>query len=72
MCQKDPYLLELVRYIHLNPLRAKLVSDLKQLDRFGYCGHGVIMGKRSNAWQDVDYILRRYGDKVTAARRRTQ
>ena len=70
LCQEDPYLLELVRYIHLNPLRAKLVSDLKQLDRFRYCGHGVIMGKTSNAWQDVDYVLRRYGDKVNEARRR--
>ncbi|MCK5417301.1 MAG: transposase, partial [Desulfobacterales bacterium] len=25
LCQEDAYLLELVRYIHLNPLRAKLV-----------------------------------------------
>ena len=29
LCQEDAYLLELVRYIHLNPLRAKLVSDVK-------------------------------------------
>ena len=28
LCQEDPYLLELVRYIHLNPLRAKLVRTL--------------------------------------------
>jgi putative transposase len=32
LCQEDQYLLELVRYIHLNPLRAGLVSDLKKLD----------------------------------------
>ena len=35
LCQEDTYLLELVRYIHLNPLRAGIVSDLKQLARFG-------------------------------------
>ena len=29
LCQENPYLLELLRYIHLNPLRAGLVSDLK-------------------------------------------
>jgi len=27
-CQEDEYLLELVRYIHLNPLRAHIVSPL--------------------------------------------
>ena len=32
LCQEDPYLLELVRYIHLNPLRSGLVKDLKSLD----------------------------------------
>ena len=30
ICQEDSYLLELVRYIHLNPLRAKAVVDLKE------------------------------------------
>lgn len=70
LCQEDPYLLELVRYIHLNPLRAKLVLDLKQLDRFSYSGHSVIIGERGNPWQDVDYVLRLHGNKVTEARRR--
>ena len=28
LCQKDRYLLELVGYIHLNPLRAKLVAEV--------------------------------------------
>ena len=27
LCHEDTYLLELVRYIHLNPLRAKLIKD---------------------------------------------
>ena len=39
LCQEDTYLLELVRYIHLNPIRAKLVRDLKALDRSRVCGH---------------------------------
>jgi len=33
LCQEDVYLLELVRYIHLNPLRAKLMPDLKTLEK---------------------------------------
>ena len=38
LCQEDPYFLELVRYIHLNPLRAKVVSTLSELDYYDYCG----------------------------------
>ena len=37
LCQEEAYLLELVRYIHLNSLRAKVVFDLKELDSYPYC-----------------------------------
>jgi len=33
LCQEDPYLLELVRYVHLNPLRSKIVTPVEELDR---------------------------------------
>jgi len=69
LCQEDSYLLELVRYIHLNPLRAKLVSDYKGLGRHPYCGHGVILGRRKKDWQDTEYILGLFGDKEAGARR---
>ena len=36
LCQEDPYLLELVRYIHLNPLRAGIVDELKGLNAYPY------------------------------------
>lgn len=61
LCQEDPYLLELVRYIHLNPLRAKQVEGLAALERFPYCGHGALLGRFSNDWQDRAYILRMFG-----------
>ena len=70
LCQEDPYLLELVRYIHLNPLRAKLVSDYKELGMFSYCGHSIILGRRKNDWQDIEYILGFFGDKEGSARGR--
>ena len=70
LCQEDPYLLELVRYIHLNPLRAKLVSDYKALGQHPYCGHSVILGRRKNDWQDVEYVLGLFGDKKVTARGR--
>lgn len=44
-CQEDTYFLELIRYIHLNTLRAELVANMKGLDRYAYSGHSVLMGK---------------------------
>jgi REP element-mobilizing transposase RayT len=70
LCQEDPYLLELVRYIHLNPLRAGLVSDLKKLDKFPYCGHSVLMGQSKHDWQDPEYILKLFNSRYSVARRR--
>ncbi len=66
-CQEDPYLKELVRYIHLNPLRAGLVKDLNGLERFNWCGHGVLTGKRSNEWQEIDGVLKHFGKRRTSA-----
>ena len=69
LCQQDPYLLELVRYIHLNPLRAGIVSNLKELGKFAYSGHGAILGRYSHSFQDFDYILGLFGKRVSAARK---
>ena len=63
VCEEDPYFKELVRYIHLNPLRAKLVSNISSLDHFNCCGHSVLVGKLKNDWQDRDYVLRWFGHK---------
>jgi len=70
LCQEDKYLLELVRYIHLNPLRAKQVSDLKKMARYPYCGHSVVLGHHRNDWQSVDETLKMFGKNVSLARRR--
>jgi len=69
LCQHDPYLLELVRYIHLNPLRAGLVPDYKSLKGFSYGGHSALMGKYNNNWQNTEYVLSMFGRKVSEARR---
>jgi REP element-mobilizing transposase RayT len=67
LCQEDPYLLELVRYIHLNPLRAKLVKNYASLRKYEYCGHGFILGKKGNDWQEVDYVLGFFNDRKAKA-----
>jgi REP element-mobilizing transposase RayT len=53
LCQEDPYLLELVRYIHLNPLRGKRVESIDALDQYPYSGHSAIMGFWKREWQDA-------------------
>jgi len=70
LCEEDPYLLELVRYIHLNPMRAGIVEGLKALDTYPYCGHSALMGKGARGFQDVDYVLNLFGGKIREARRR--
>lgn len=61
-------MLELVRYIHLNPLRAKIIKSLKGLDKCPFCGHSALMGKSQRDLQDT-YILRMFGENVSAARK---
>jgi len=70
LCQEDTYLLELVRYIHLNPIRAGLVADIKVLDKYPFCGHAVIIGKKKKEWQDDAYVLKLFDHKRPTARRR--
>jgi putative transposase len=68
LCQEAVYLKELVRYIHLNPLRAGLARDIDELDSFRFAGHGAIMGKNLNKWQSVDQTLALFGEGVYRAR----
>ena len=70
LCKEDAYLLELVRYIHLNPIRAKIVKDIKALDKYPFSGHSVIMGKVKNGWQDIEWVLKLYDERLWVARRR--
>ena len=70
LCQEDPYLLELVRYIHLNPLRGKVVGSLEALEQYAYSGHSAIMGFWRREWQDVDTVLEYFGERKKGARRK--
>jgi len=70
LCQEDTYLLELVRYIHLNPLRARLIKDFDLLGKYPYCGHSVLMGKVKNDWQNIEWVLRLFDERIRVARRR--
>jgi len=69
VCQEEVYLRELVRYIHLNTLRAGIVSDLNRLKTYKYGGHSVLMGKQTCEWMDTKYVLSYFGKAVSKARR---
>jgi len=86
VCEEDTYLLELIRYIHLNPLRAKLVEDLESLDKYQWSGHSVLIGKKENplvpeippfdekdkylAEKTIEDVLQFFGKSLKEARRR--
>jgi len=69
VCEEEAYLLELVRYIHLNPLRSGMVSKLEELDHYPWSGHAVLMGNRQLDRQDTDAILERFGKMKAMAHR---
>jgi REP element-mobilizing transposase RayT len=69
LCEEESYLLELVRYIHLNPLRSGAVQDIDALRGYPRSGHSALMGKVSREWQEIDYVLRLFGGSVRQARK---
>ena len=70
VCNEEEYLLELVRYIHLNPLRAGLVATLDDLDSYPWCGHSILLMKKELPGQAAAEVLSRFGKSVPVAVRR--
>jgi len=68
VCEEEPYLLELTRYIHLNPLRGGIVSDLGELKEYPWTGHSTLVGKEKREWQDTKTVLSFFGRKISKAR----
>jgi putative transposase len=66
--EEEPYVLELVRYIHLNPLRVGLVKNVGELSGYRWSGHATLVGAMERPWQDVQYVLERFGTTVGEAR----
>ena len=70
ICEDDPYLLELTRYIHLNPIRGGIVANIKDLGKYPWSGHAVLIGKMKREWQDTDTILAYFGRRRREAIKR--
>jgi REP element-mobilizing transposase RayT len=65
LCQSDRYLGELVRYIHLNPVRAKMV---RKAERYPYSSQRAYLGIEPQGIVDVDPVLRLFGARKQKAR----
>ena len=70
ICQEDMYFKELVRYIHLNPVRAKRIDNIRDLNEYPFCGHSALMGALNRPWQNTDYVLKFFGQTVSDAQKK--
>lgn len=67
LCDKDPYLLELVRYIHLNPIRSKVLKDL---EKYRWVSHLKYLGGPKDDLIDEEFVLSQFGKNKNVARRK--
>lgn len=66
--EEEPYFIELVRYIHLNAVRAGLVRGGGELARYPWAGHAAILGAARLRAHDVECVLRHFAGRAGAAR----
>lgn len=64
LCDRDAYLLELVRYIHLNPARLK---SPKELTTYRWSSHGSYLGKKGAVAVDTTLVLNQLGNSASQA-----
>jgi len=67
VCDKDAYLLELVRYIHLNPVRAKIVEVPED---YVWTGHLSYLGKAGGELIDEEFVFGQLSESRSVARQR--
>ena len=69
LVQDDAYLRVLVRYVHLNPLRARMVDSLEALARYPWGGHAELMGDGGSGLLAKDELWALFGQTPEEARR---
>lgn len=65
LVQEDKYLKELLRYIHLNPVRARMVGDPASYE---WSSHNAYLRLTSTAWLHVEYLAAMFGTGRRSAR----
>lgn len=69
LVEADSYLLELVRYIHLNPVRAGMVE---RAEGYPWSGHNAYLGLEDIPWLTTDWVFAQWAPTKEAARKRYQ
>ncbi|MCX5977105.1 MAG: hypothetical protein NTV33_09850 [Coprothermobacterota bacterium] len=60
----------LVRTIHLNPLRAGIVQQMEDLDRYQWSGHAVLLGEWDLPGQNQQEVFAYFSQDESEARHR--
>lgn len=63
----DEYLLELVRYTHLNPVRSAIAEIPAG---YRWCSHGAYCGNETIPWLSTECVLGQFAPKLASARKR--
>ena len=66
LCQKDSYLQELIRYVHLNPVRAKMV---KEVSAWKWSSHREYLGEVKGELTDNRFPLSLFHKDIGSSRR---
>ncbi|MEA3363679.1 MAG: transposase [Thermodesulfobacteriota bacterium] len=72
VCEEETYLLELIRYIHLNPLRAGLVENQETLEQYPWCGHAELLGQNRKSEFATDWVLSLFSRQKKSAQQQYQ
>lgn len=59
---KDGYFRDVVRYIHLNPVRSEIVRSIPELEEYSWTGHRHIIRGGPPAWQDTGLLQTEFDD----------
>jgi hypothetical protein len=59
---KDGYFRDVVRYIHLNPVRSEIVRSIPELEEYPWTGHRHIIRGGPPAWQDTGLLQTEFDD----------
>ena len=72
ICQEDPYFMELLQYIPLNPVRGGIIWTPDELAVYPWTSHSAMMGKIRRPWQMVSSVLERFSSDLAQARQMYQ
>ncbi len=67
ICDKDRYLLLLIRYIHLNPVKANIIH-IDRLNKYKWTGHKELMGNATEGIIERKEVLGFFGNRQHQAR----